>query len=121
MYLIHRNLLPHITDKFLLSLHRQLCALRGKGWDKAPWPILQGGLAAISAYHSLVVIELYQRNKFPNLELKWLDPMYRGKSSPKLNYVSTYTARKVLKSKHPNELSRVRSLITLIKKGGLKL
>lgn len=81
MRLWHEALIPRLPRQQLLGQHREVCALRGNGWNKkhstvnyvfeySPYKLYQ--------YHCLIMLEMKQRNYQPdNL---WNNPLYRGKT-----------------------------------------
>lgn len=81
MRLWHEALLPDLPRQQLLGQHREVCALRGNGWNKkhqtvdyvfhySPFKLYQ--------YHLLVINEMLRRGYRP--DLIWENPLYRGKN-----------------------------------------
>jgi uncharacterized protein (TIGR02328 family) len=83
MRLWHEALLPVLPRQQLLGQHREIAALRGKGWLKkhstvdyvfthSPYKLYQ--------FHLLVLAEMEKRHYQP--DPAWYDPLYRGKQAP---------------------------------------
>ncbi|TPR39833.1 TIGR02328 family protein [Apilactobacillus micheneri] len=79
MRLWHQSLISKLPRQQLLGQHREVCALRGKGWGKkhatvnyvfkhSPYKLFQ--------FHELVMAEMHKRGYHPNE--KWADKNYRG-------------------------------------------
>lgn len=80
MRLWHEELIPLLPRQQLLGQHREVAALRGKGWQKkhrtvdyvfaySPYKLFQ--------YHLLVLTEMEARGYHP--DKLWYDSCYRGK------------------------------------------
>lgn len=120
MELLNRRTLKYASGRYLLSIHRQICSLRGWGWNSAPYPIFSKGLTALAVYHSSIVWELYRRNKCPNMDMNWLDPRYRGKNHTPTDYCSSHALKQAQSHRHPAESSYLKSIYILYKKGEFK-
>lgn len=83
MRLWHEALITLLPRTQLLGQHREICALRGNGWQKkhatvnycftySPYKLYQ--------FHLLVLKEMQKRHYQP--DEKWFDPLYRGKHCP---------------------------------------
>lgn len=95
MRLWHQVLIPYIDNKRLYAQHRECCALRGKGWGRKHATVdyvFKYDLSHLFQYHVLVMNEIARRNKCENLDLTWLNRLYRGKNLPEssLDEVGTY-------------------------------
>lgn len=85
MRLWHQDLIPWLPRQQLLGQHRELAALRGRGWGKAHATVnyvFQYSPYKLYQFHLLVLAEMQRRNYHPNA--KWYDPYYRGQ------YCSSY-------------------------------
>jgi uncharacterized protein (TIGR02328 family) len=83
MRIWHQKLLPYLDRQRLLGQHRELAALRGKGWSKKHATVdyvFTHTPAWLVAYHYLVMDEMKRRGYNPD-EI-WRNPCYRGKSLP---------------------------------------
>ena len=79
MRLWHQSLIPHLPRQQLLGQHRELCALRGKGWGRKHSVVnyvFEYSPARLVAYHYLVMNEMQARGYNPNKI--WYDIDYRG-------------------------------------------
>ncbi|MCI1277036.1 MAG: TIGR02328 family protein [Pediococcus acidilactici] len=83
MRLWHEKLISKLPRAQLLGQHREVAALRGKGWGKkhatvdyifthSPYKLYQ--------FHLLVMAEMQVRGYHP--DPKWFDPTYRGLHCP---------------------------------------
>lgn len=83
MRLWHESLISRLPRQQLLGQHREVCALRGNGWERrhrtvdyvfgySPYKLYQ--------YHELIMEEMKKRGYKP--DAIWEDPLYRGKSCP---------------------------------------
>ncbi len=83
MRLWHEALISKLPRQQLLGQHREIAALRGKGWGKkhatvnyvfthSPYKLYQ--------FHRLVMNEMKRRGYKP--DPKWCNPVYRGQSCP---------------------------------------
>lgn len=85
MILWHPELLPYLPHSRLLSLHRDVCLLRGRGWGKGG-PELRyvwlSNLASLAAYHLTVMHEMERRHFKPSRS--WKDACWRGPGLPRV-------------------------------------
>ena len=85
MILWHPELLPILPHARLLSLHRDVCLLRGRGWGKGG-PELRyvwlSNLASLASYHGLVMQEMERRHFKPSHS--WKDVCWRGVGLPRV-------------------------------------
>ena len=75
----HQLLIPYLDRQRLLGQHRELCALRGKGWGKKHAIVdyvFTHDPAWLVAYHKLVMDEMERRGYSP--DRTWDDPCWRG-------------------------------------------
>lgn len=88
MRLWHEALLPYLPRQQLLGQHREVCALRGKGWGKNNRIVnyvFKHPYEWLYQYHMRVMTEMERRGYHP--DTKWKDPLYRGTScSPHEEY-----------------------------------
>ena len=80
MRLWHQFLIPHLDRQRLLGQHRELAALRGKGWGKKHSVVdyvFTHDPANLVAYHHLIMDEMERRGY--NVDKSWRDLDYRGK------------------------------------------
>ncbi len=96
MRLWHESILHQLPRQQLLGQHRECCALRGNGWGRnhstvnyvfshSPYKLVQ--------YHYLIISEMQARGY--NVEIKWMDPLYRGVKCP------PYSALMPIELTHP--------------------
>ena len=81
MRLWHQSLLPYLDRQRLLGQHRELCALRGKGWGKKHSVVdyvFTHDPAYLVAYHYCVMEEMERRGYHP--DRIWDNPNWRGAS-----------------------------------------
>jgi len=81
MRLWHQSLIPKLPRKQLLGLHREICALRGNGWGKKHATVdyvFTHPMEWLIAYHVVVMDQMTNRGY--NVDKKWFDILYRGKS-----------------------------------------
>ena len=79
MRLWHQKLIPHLPRQQLLGQHREVCALRGKGWGKKHATVdyvFKYDPARLVAYHYLIMNEMRRRGY--NVDSKWEVPKWRG-------------------------------------------
>ena len=79
MRLWHQKLLPYLDRQRLLSQHREVCALRGKGWGKKHATVdyvFTHDPALLIAYHYCVMEEMERRGYHP--DRTWDFPEWRG-------------------------------------------
>lgn len=80
MRLWHQSLIPLLPRQQLLGLHRETCALRGKGWGRKHSVVnyvFTHEHERLVAYHYLVMDEMERRGYKP--DKTWRDVNYRGK------------------------------------------
>ena len=80
MRLWHQSLIPLLPRQQLLGLHRETCALRGKGWGRKHATVdyvFTHTPERLVAYHYLVMDEMERRGYKP--DKIWRDINYRGK------------------------------------------
>ena len=80
MRLWHELLLPYLPRQQLLGQHRECCALRGKGWGKPHSTVnyvFDHPYEWLVLYHYEIIKEMDKRGY--NVDVKWLNPDYRGK------------------------------------------
>ena len=80
MRLWHQALIPYLPRQQLLGQHRELCALRGKGWGRKHSTVdyvFQYDPAYLVAYHNLIMKEMTNRGYHP--DPIWSNTAYRGK------------------------------------------
>lgn len=80
MRLWHEGLLPYLPRQQLLGLHREVCALRGKGWGRKHSVVdyvFTHPIEWLWAYHMRVMKEMLNRGYHP--DKVWFDVTYRGK------------------------------------------
>ena len=80
MRLWHQDLIPYLPRQQLLGQHRELCALRGKGWGRKHSVVnyvFKYNPAYLVAYHYLIMDEMKHRGYHPD-EI-WYQVFYRGK------------------------------------------
>lgn len=80
MRLWHEGLLPYLSRQQLLGLHRETCALRGKGWGRKHSVVdyvFTHPIEWLWAYHMRVMKEMLNRGYNP--DKTWFDVTYRGK------------------------------------------
>ena len=79
MRLWHQSLIPYLDRQRLLGQHRELCALRGKGWGKKHATVdyvFTHRPEWLVAYHYLIMDEMERRGYHP--DRTWDDPCWRG-------------------------------------------
>lgn len=80
MRLWHQSLITKLPRQQLLGLHREICALRGKGWNKKHSTIdyiKNYDPAKLIMYHYLVIDEMEKRGY--KVEYDWNKVIYRGR------------------------------------------
>ena len=80
MRLWHESLIPLLPRQQLLGLHRETCALRGKGWGRKHSVVdyvFTHSPERLVAYHYLVMDEMERRGYKP--DKIWRNINYRGK------------------------------------------
>jgi len=81
MRLWHQSLIPKLPRQQILGLHREICALRGNGWGKKHSTVdyvFIHPMEWLVAYHVVVMDQMTNRGY--NVDKKWFDVLYRGKS-----------------------------------------
>ena len=81
MRLWHQKLIPYLPRQQLLGQHRELAALRGKGWGRKHATVDYVFTYApdeLVAYHYLVMEEMRHRGYNP--DKVWYNPNWRGSS-----------------------------------------
>ena len=79
MRLWHQSLIPHLDRQRLLGVHRECCALRGRGWGRKHSVVnyvFDHDPARLVAYHFLVMDEMKRRQYNP--DPVWHNPNWRG-------------------------------------------
>ena len=80
MRLWHQNLIPKLSRQHLLAQHRELCALRGKGWQRKHATVdyvFKYSIFRLFSFHVLVMNEM--QNRGFKVDENWLNFEYRGK------------------------------------------
>lgn len=80
MRLWHEKLIPLLPRQQLLGQHREIAALRGKGWGKKHATVdyvFTHPYYKLFQFHLLVMEEMERRGYTP--DPLWYDPLYRGK------------------------------------------
>ena len=83
MRLWHEALLPYLPRQQLLGQHREVCALRGRGWGRRHSVVnyvFEHPKEWLWAYHMRVMSEMLNRGYHP--DMKWADMRYQGESLP---------------------------------------
>ena len=83
MRLWHERLIPYLPRQQLLGLHREVCALRGKGWGRKHSVVnyvFTHPKEWLWAYHMRVMKEMLNRGYHP--DMAWCDIHYQGKELP---------------------------------------
>ncbi len=81
MRLWHEKLIGLLPREQLLGQHRECCALRGNGWGKKHATVdyvFSHSPYKLFLYHCLIMDEMKSRGY--NVESRWREPEYRGKS-----------------------------------------
>ena len=79
MRLWHQKLIPVLPRQQLLGQHRELAALRGKGWGRKHSVVdyvFTHSPERLVAYHALVMDEMIRRGYNP--DKTWYNPNWRG-------------------------------------------
>lgn len=85
MRLWHEKLISLLPRQQLLGQHREIAALRGKGWGKKHATVdyvFTHPYYKLFQFHLLVMEEMRRRGYTP--DPLWYDPLYRGKMLPPL-------------------------------------
>lgn len=80
MRLWHEDLIPLLDRQRILGQHRELCALRGKGWGKKHATVnyvFTHPIEKLIAFHVRVIYEMYKRGY--KVADEWTNLQYRGK------------------------------------------
>ncbi len=83
MRLWHQDLLSLLPRQWLLGQHREICALRGRGWGRKHATVdyvFRHEPVRLYRFHWLVMQEMERRGY--RVDPVWYDPAYRGKTSP---------------------------------------
>lgn len=81
MRIWHQSIIPHLPLQWLLAQHREIAALRGKGWMKKHSEVnyvFHFSMERLVAFHHIVMEELMKRGI--QVDRRWLDCNYRGKA-----------------------------------------
>ena len=79
MRIWHQRIIPYLDRQRLLSAHRELAALRGRGWGKKHATVdyaFKYDPAYLVAYHCLVMDEMIRRGYNP--DKTWYKKQWRG-------------------------------------------
>ena len=96
MRLWHQDLIPHLPRQQLLGLHRECCALRGKGWGRKHATVnyvFTHLPEYLISYHYKVMDEMKARGYHP--DETWYNPNYRGSI---LGFQETWTDKNLMNS-----------------------
>ena len=91
MKLWYQTLIPLLPRQQLLGQHRELCALRGKGWGKSHATVnyvFTHSPAHLIAYHYLVMNEMEKRGYHPDpiwRQTSWRGNVLEWDNSPEWN------------------------------------
>ena len=80
MRLWHEKLIPYLPRQQLLGQHREICALRGKGWGrkhKVVDYVFTHSYYDLFRYHLKIMDEMRRRGF--HCDGVWFNPTYRGK------------------------------------------
>lgn len=83
MRLWHEALLPYLPRQQLLGQHREVCALRGKGWGRKHATVdyvFTHPKEWLWMYHMRVMSEMINRGYHP--DMKWALVQYQGEALP---------------------------------------
>lgn len=117
MRLWHQNLISWLPRQQLLGQHRELAALRGRGWGKAHATVnyvFQYSPYKLYQFHLLVLAEMQRRNCHPNMH--WYDPYYRGQYCSPYLQLSVYSWTNPLYPEHDHDYLQI-CLVNLKRKG----
>lgn len=81
MRLWHQNLISRLPNLQLLGQHRELCALRGLGWNKKHSVVnfvFTYPYSYLYYFHMIVIFEMEYRGYV--VDSKWKELSYRGKN-----------------------------------------
>lgn len=81
MHLWHQDLIELLPSKQLLGQHRELCALRGRGFGKKHSTVdyvFKHSYSDLFYFHQLVIKEMEKRNY--KINSLWKNIHYRGKT-----------------------------------------
>lgn len=117
MRLWHEALIPLLPRQQLLGQHREVAALRGKGWGKKHATVdyvFTHPYYKLFQFHLLVLAEMKQRGYTP--DPLWSDPLYRGKNLPRLDRIQPLPITQPLYPEHNNAYLE-ECLLNLAQKG----
>ena len=103
MRLWHQKLIPLLPRQQLLGLHREVCALRGKGWGKKHSVVdyvFKYSPEKLVAYHMMVMFEMKKRGYKP--DPIWEDCNYRGKILGEDNWCDPLNVNVLFKYSYEN-------------------
>lgn len=120
MRLWHEALIPLLPRPQLLGQHREVAALRGKGWGKkhatvdyvfthSPYKLYQ--------YHLLIMAEMKHRGYQPDEQ--WSDPNYRGKNIAPYDHLPPVEKTFPLYPEHDTDYLKV--CLTNLREKGIEL
>ncbi|MGG5370578.1 TIGR02328 family protein [Enterococcus sp. AZ196] len=101
MRLWHEALIPLLPRQQLLGQHREVAALRGKGWGKKHATVDYAFVHPyykLYQFHLLVMEEMKRRGYAP--DSLWYDPLYRGKKLPPMSGIETLPTTRPLYPEH---------------------
>lgn len=117
MRLWHEALLPMLPRQQLLGQHREVAALRGKGWGKKHATVdyvFTHPYYKLYQFHLLVLEEMKHRGYQP--DPLWFDPLYRGKNLAPLTTIQPLPLTHPIYPEH-NEGYLTECLLNLAQKG----
>lgn len=117
MRLWHEKLIPLLPRQQLLGQHREIAALRGKGWGKKHATVdyvFTHPYYKLFQFHLLVMEEMERRGYTP--DPLWYNPLYRGKMLPPLKVNEPLTVTHPLYPEH-NDAYLEECLTNLAQKG----
>ncbi|MGM0172723.1 TIGR02328 family protein [Enterococcus sp. DIV0800] len=117
MRLWHEALIPALPRQQLLGQHREVAALRGKGWGKKHATVdyvFTHPYYKLYQFHLLVLEEMKRRGYKP--DSLWFDPLYRGKNLSPLVAIQPLALTRPIYPEH-NEDYLTECLLNLAQKG----
>ena len=120
MRLWHQSILSKLPRKQLLGQHREICALRGNGWNKKHSVvnyIFNYSPAKLVSYHYLVMEEMINRGY--NVTEEWLDYNYRGKECKPYDFIDHIDVGELIYPEHDGEY--LKECIDNLKGKGIKI
>lgn len=127
MRLWHESLLEKLPRQQILGLHREVCALRGNGWNKKHSTVdyvFENPYLKLVAYHMRVMAEMERRGY--TVDPEWKEYNYRGKTLGYDNYngesvasLQVYLKRFPVYSEHNEEY--LQECLDNLSKKGVKL